>query len=71
MFGLAIMSCADGWSALDVTARYFDLTLSFNRFSFEVDGGRGRLLYDDANNPEDVRAALVERDIGALAAFQL
>ena len=71
MLGFAILSAADGWSALDVTMRYFDLSLSFNRMSFEVDGGRGRLLYDDADNPDDLRAALVERDIGALAAFEL
>lgn len=71
MLGFAIMSQSDGWGALDVTMRYFDLSFSFNKLGFEVDGTHGRLLYDDSDNPDDLRAALVVRDIGALVAMEL
>jgi AraC-like DNA-binding protein len=70
MFGFALMSCPNGWSAVDLTARYFDLSFSFNRFAFEVEDGYGKLLYDDSDNPDDLRAALVERDIGALVSIE-
>lgn len=71
MLGFAIMSAPDGWGALDVTMRYFDLSFSFNKLGFEIDGSHGRLLYDDSDNPDDLRAALVVRDVGALVAMEL
>lgn len=71
MLGFAILSSANGWSALDVTMKYFDLSFSFNKLGFEVDGGHGLLLYDDSDNPDDLRPALVVRDIGALVAMEL
>lgn len=70
MLGFAIMSCSNGWAALNVTTRYFDLSFSFNRLSFETHRSRGRLLYESDGKPEDLRLALIERDIGALATFQ-
>jgi AraC-like DNA-binding protein len=71
MLGFAIMSSANGWGALDVTMRYFDLSFSFNKLGFEADQGQGRLIYDDSDNPDDLRAALVARDVGALVSMEL
>jgi AraC-like DNA-binding protein len=70
MLGFALMCCADGWEAIDLSVRYFDLSFSFNRLAFEVSGRQGRLIYEDEDSPDDLRAAIVARDIGALAAFE-
>jgi AraC-like DNA-binding protein len=66
MWGFAILSSPNFRSALEVGLRYFDLSYSFNRLSFEIEPQQARLVYDDADNPEDLRAALIERDLAAL-----
>lgn len=72
MWGFAVLSSSTLGQAIEVGLRYFDLSYSFNRVRFEFEEGRGegRLIYDGSDNPEDVRAALIERDLGALLAFQ-
>jgi AraC-like DNA-binding protein len=66
MWGFALMSSANVRSAADMALRYFDLSYSFNRLRLEVDRRRARFLYDELDNPEDLRAALIERDMAAL-----
>jgi AraC-like DNA-binding protein len=70
MWGFAIISSPNLLEALRVGSRYADLTYSFNRFAVEIGEREVRLLIDDGDNPDDLRAALVERDWGALVALQ-
>ena len=70
LWGFAVMTSASVRDALDVGTRYFDLTYSFNRVTFEIEGNRVRLLNEDCDNPDDLRAALVERDLGAFVTLQ-
>jgi AraC-like DNA-binding protein len=65
ILGFALLTSATLRDGVDTIVRYFDLSYSFNRLGFEVSGREARFLYDDSDNPDDVRAALVERDIGA------
>ena len=69
MWGLAIMSSTTVGTAVDVGQRYSDLSFSFNRLGFDIVGRTARFLYDDSDNPDDLRAVLVERDMGALVTF--
>jgi len=66
LWGFGMITCKNVREALVFGVRYFDLTASFNRLSYEVTPSHTRVLYDDSANPDDLRAALVERDIGAL-----
>lgn len=68
-WGFALLSSPTLRSMLDFTQRYFDLSYSFNRLSVLVDGSEVKLIYDDRDNPEDVRSALVERDMAAAVTF--
>lgn len=70
MWGFAVLSSPNLRSAIEIAVRYFDLSYSFNRLSFEVVGREGRLTYDDADNPDDLRAALIERDLAALLTLE-
>jgi AraC-like DNA-binding protein len=70
MWGFAILSSPNLRSAIELALRYFDLSYSFNRVSFEVEGREARLLYDGSDNPDDLRAALIERDIAALITLE-
>ncbi|HVZ34724.1 MAG TPA: AraC family transcriptional regulator [Polyangiaceae bacterium] len=70
MWGFAIMSSPDARSAVEIGFRYFDLSFSFNRPRVEVTGEDGRFYYDDSDNPDDLRAALVERDLAALVTIE-
>jgi AraC-like DNA-binding protein len=65
ILGFALLTSATVRDGIDTILRYFDLSYSFNRLDFEVSGREARFLYDDSDNPDDLRAALVERDIGA------
>lgn len=65
ILGFALLTSATLRDGVDTILRYFDLSYSFNRLEFEVEGREARFVYDDSDNPEDLRAALVERDIGA------
>jgi AraC-like DNA-binding protein len=70
MWGFAIIASANLLEALRVGSRYADLTYSFNRFSVEIDAREARVLFDEGDNPDDLRAALTERDWGAFVALQ-
>lgn len=70
MWGFAIMSSPDVRSAVELSHRYFELSFSFNRVWLEVAGPEARLCYDDSDNPDDLRAALVERDLAALVTLE-
>ena len=65
MWGFALLSSPTFRSAIEVGVRFGDLSYSFNRISFELDRREARILYEDADNPDDLRAALVERDMAA------
>jgi AraC-like DNA-binding protein len=69
MWGFAVLSAPTLRAAIEVGLRYFDLSYSFNRVSLEVDRCEGRLLFDDADNPDDLRFSLVESDIAALVSL--
>jgi AraC-like DNA-binding protein len=69
MLGFALLTSATLGNAVDTIVRYFDLSYSFNRFEFEVAGREARFFYDDSDNPDDLRAVLVERDLGAAVTF--
>ena len=70
MWGFALVSSADIRSAVDLSLRYFDLTFSFNRIHFEVVGPYARSYYDATDNPDDLQAVLVERDLAALLTLE-
>jgi AraC-like DNA-binding protein len=69
MWGFAVLSAPTLRAAIEVGLRYVDLTYSFSRVRFEVDGREGRLFYDDSDNPDDLRAALVECELAALVSM--
>jgi AraC-like DNA-binding protein len=70
MWGFAIIASPNLLEALRIGSRYEELTYSFNRFGFEIDEREVRLSLEDGDNPDDLRAALVERDWGAFIALQ-
>jgi AraC-like DNA-binding protein len=70
MWGFTVMSSPTVRSAIEIAVRYFDLTFSFNRFRFEADRHQARMFYDEVDNPDDLKAVLVERDIGALITYE-
>jgi AraC-like DNA-binding protein len=70
-WGFAIMTSHSVREAIEVGERYFDLTYSFNRPGFEIDARYVRFFYGDEDNPDDLRAVLVERDMAALIAMEL
>lgn len=70
MWGFAVLSSASFRDAIEVGQRFWDLSYSFNQVGFESDGKLARFIYDSAGNPDDLRCALVERDLGALVTFE-
>ena len=70
IWGFAVLSSSTLRHAMELGLRYFDLSFSFNRVRFELEGSEGHLIYDGSDNPQDLRATLIERDIGALIAFE-
>ena len=71
MWGFAVLSSPSCGAAIEVGLRYWDLSASFNQARLEVDGERARIVYDSSANPDDLQAALVERDLAALMQFEL
>jgi AraC-like DNA-binding protein len=69
MWGFAMISSPTVRRAIDFSLRYFDLSYSFNRLSVAYEPGQARLIYDGSDNPEDVRAVLLERDMAAAVTF--
>jgi AraC-like DNA-binding protein len=70
MWGFAVLSSSSFRGAIEVGLRYWDLSYSFNQVVFEVDGKVARFIYDSSDNPDDLQAALVERDLAALVTFE-
>lgn len=70
MWGFAVISSASFREAIEVGQRYWDLSYSFNQTSWEVEGKIARFYYDSSGNPDDLQAALVERDLAALVTFE-
>jgi AraC-like DNA-binding protein len=70
MWGFAQLSSFGAREAIEVSLRYWDLSYSFNELAFELDGKLARLVYDGAANPDDLQAALIERDLAALVTFE-
>ena len=70
MWGFGVISSPDLRSAIDFMLRYFDLSYSFNRVRAEYVGALVHGYYDASDNPEDLQAVLVERDLAALLTLQ-
>jgi AraC-like DNA-binding protein len=70
MWGFAQLSSCSVRDAIEVALRYWELSYSFNQLMLEVDGEIARLVYDGSANPDDLQAALVERDLAALLTFE-
>ena len=70
MWGLAMVSSANIRSAIELGVQYFELTASFNRIRVDFDGPYLRSFYDAADNPDDLQAALIERDLAALITLE-
>ena len=70
MWGFALVSSENLRSALDFAVRYFELSYSFNRLHIDQGKTFVRSVYDATDNPDDLQAVLVERDLGALLTLQ-
>jgi AraC-like DNA-binding protein len=70
MWGFALLSSANTREAIELGLRYWDLSYSFNQVSFVVEGNEARFIYDSSDNPDDLQAVLVERDLAALVRFE-
>lgn len=66
IWGFALASSPTVGSALEVGARFVDLTFSFCRLVVEQDDVELRLVLDDAPVPPELRAFVVLRDVVAL-----
>lgn len=69
MWGLIAVCSRDTRTAIETGQRYSDLSYSFNRMDFQVHDREAHFLYDEGDNPEAVRAALIEIDMAALVMF--
>ena len=65
LWGFGLVSSPDVRSAIEFSLRYSDLSYSFNRIRFELNENLARGFYEDEDNPDDLRAVLVERDLAA------
>ncbi|WP_433760465.1 AraC family transcriptional regulator [Nocardia sp. CA-135398] len=62
-WGLALLSSRTVREVIEVSLRYVDLAFVFGRLTFEEGPAESRLVFDDSEIPEDVRAFLTERVI--------
>ncbi|MFX0580922.1 AraC family transcriptional regulator [Nocardia nepalensis] len=62
-WGLALLSSRTVREVIEVSLRYVDLAFVFGRLTFEEGATESRLIFDDSEIPEDVRAFLTERVI--------
>lgn len=60
-WGLALLASQTLRDAVGVALRYVGLAFAFGQIDFEESGGEARLIFDDHEVPEDVRAFLAER----------
>lgn len=69
-FGLGMLTARDLSQALRIGIAYQRLSYSLMSFSMDLDpGGTVRLLMDDQDVPEHVRAFLVQRDLAAVVSL--
>lgn len=66
IWGFALASSPTVRDALDVGARFVDLSFTFCTFSVEQDAAELRLCLDDREVPDDVRAFVVVRDLAGM-----
>ena len=67
LWGFAILSSRTIREALGVAMRYHGLTFEFSRVFVSEAGGVTRLVFDDAETPEDLRVFCLERSLGSTA----
>lgn len=60
-WGLALLSSRTPREVIEVALRYLDLAFVFGQLTFEQDRQEARLLFDDSEIPQDLRAFLTER----------
>ncbi|MCO6059275.1 AraC family transcriptional regulator [Pseudomonas sp. MOB-449] len=68
IWGFALLSSATYRSAVQLGLRYLDLTYSFHNMRLEEQGDDALLILEEQDQPDDLRAFLLERDVaGALS----
>lgn len=70
ILGLAMASCPNPRTALDVAMRYFNLTFAFDDFLVTDIGHCVQITLKDNDIPEDVRRFVIERDCAAIVRVQ-
>ncbi|WP_405493187.1 AraC family transcriptional regulator [Nocardia sp. NBC_00511] len=65
-WGLALLSSRTLRDAVQVALRYVELAFAFGRLRLEETGDEARLVFDDQETPEDVRAFLTERVLSGI-----
>lgn len=70
IWGFAVISSPTVRAALQVAARYFELSFSFATVVLREHGDLVDLVLDDRQTPDEVRPFLVERDVAAIATVQ-
>ncbi|MGQ0587636.1 MAG: AraC family transcriptional regulator [Gammaproteobacteria bacterium] len=63
IWGFALLASSTIRAALDVATRYHALAMSFNPVTLQALNGNLRLLYADADTPEDLRTFSTERSL--------
>jgi AraC-like DNA-binding protein len=66
ILGFALMSSPTGREAMRLGLRYFPLSFGFVALDREEDEREARIVCDDRDLPEDVRAFLLERDLACI-----
>lgn len=70
LMGFAVLSSRTVREALEVGARYFQLTFTFTDFVITEIGDDLRVVIDDTDTPDEVRPFMVERDVAAVGTLQ-
>ncbi|MCY1278592.1 putative HTH-type transcriptional regulator [compost metagenome] len=70
IWGFALLSSPTYRDAARLGLRYLDLTYAFHGMRLEEHGAEAHLLLDDDEVPEDLRAFLLERDLGGMLEVQ-
>lgn len=65
LWGFAIMSSKTVRDALGVAMRYHGLTYEFSRVYVRDSGGVMRVVFDDAETPDDLKVFCLERSLGS------
>ncbi|MBC9250359.1 AraC family transcriptional regulator [Pseudomonas alcaligenes] len=70
IWSFALLSSPTARAAAQLGLRYLDLTYAFHGMRLEEYDGEIHLLFDDQDIPEDLRAFLLERDLGGMLCIQ-